>query len=300
MITLTSEHLTVALDPEAGGIVVSADWHDASGDKFAMLHAPADRPTGKDHRPWYGTWPLVPFANRAFGAKLRVGDEVLQLDTNDGSHNLHGYGWSSPWSVGESRPDGVTLTHIKRDGDAYRYHCEQEITLEADGALKLHLRIRNDASRALPFGLGHHPWFPLDNDTTLLAPATGEVMLGRDYRPESHRPVPPDQHWNKARVIEQGKEVVSQFTGWSGRAVLDYPSRGHAIEITASESLSCPLLWTPGNAAFVCFEPQSHVLGAPGEDTAIAAGPLKMLEPGERLTGWMRLRVLQHEVVLNS
>jgi aldose 1-epimerase len=294
MITLTSDQLTVTLDPEAGGMVVAADWHDASGDKFAMLHSPADRPSGKDQRPWYGTWPLVPFANRAFDAKLRFGNEVLQLDTNDGPHNLHGYGWSSAWSMGESRADGVTLTHIKREGDAYRYHCEQEITLEADGALKLHLRIRNDAARALPFGIGHHPWFPLDKDTTLLAQAAGEVMLGDEYRPTGHGAFVAGRDWNSARIVEQGREVVTQFLGWNGKAVLNYPSRGHAIEITASESLSCPLLWTPGNAPFVCFEPQSHVLGAPSEEAGMAAGPLKMLEPGERLTGWMRLRVLPH------
>jgi aldose 1-epimerase len=49
------------------------------------------------------------------------------------------------------------------------------------------------------------------------------------------------------------------------------------------------VVWAPAGADFLCVEPQSHAAGAPSEAVVRAASPLRRLQPGEALEGWMRV-----------
>jgi aldose 1-epimerase len=295
MITLTNAGLTTTIEPENGGLIASLVWRHGGRD-HALLHAPASRPSG-DGRAWYGCWPLVPFANRAFGGVMMDGDEAIALPPNDArGDTLHGFGWNAPWAVADESAHALTIGHHRREGaDPYRYGAEQAISLEDDGCLLVGLRIRNEASRPLPFGIGLHPWFPLDPDTTVTVDASEVLAVGDGYRAVGHGPVGEATDFRSPRRLDGPGECVANFLDWRGEAIIAYPSRGYSIGVSASESLRRPLLWTPGGADFVCFEPMSHALGAPSEAAARAAAPLARLEPGERLTGFMRVRPIAHD-----
>ena len=90
-------------------------------------------------------------------------------------------------------------------------------------------------------------------------------------------------------VFATGRETAWSFLGWDGIARIETPSTGLAITLTASESLRCPVVWAPAGADFLCVEPQSHAIGAPSEAAARAAAPLRRLQPGETLEGWLRI-----------
>ena len=94
----------------------------------------------------------------------------------------------------------------------------------------------------------------------------------------------------RGRLVAGADELAISYVDWTGEASLSTASTGLGIGINASASLRHPVLWSPPDADFVCFEPQSHSIGAPSEPAARVATPLQRLAPGETLSGWMALR----------
>ncbi len=292
MLVLSTEGGTVEIDPASGGNIISARLRHG-GALVDVLHSPKERPVVEGFA-WHGCWPLAPFANRAFGGLMMTAAGPLQLPINDPRNNaaIHGFSTHAAWQIISSDASAATIEHQRLSGgDPYRYVARQTISLEADGALSVQLSVENRAATALPHGLGLHPWFPCDDDTTFQANAGKAMVFGPGYRPTGYGAVDAASDWREPRR-PKGGERIANFLDWDGVAMLRYPSRGFAIRIEASQSMRNGLLWTPGTTDFVCFEPQSHAVGAPSEAAAQAAAPLKLLERGETLSGEMRLRLL--------
>jgi aldose 1-epimerase len=296
MIILSNDISVAEIDPVAGGLIASCKVK--RGDAMVdLLYAPAEKRIVGGFR-WHGCWPLIPFANRAFGGIVLDDDGPIRLPTNDpaGGARLHGFSALAAWDVitqeQQHEQASLTIRHLRLTGDdPYRYEAHQTISLGEDGALSVAIAVTNRAKRPLPYGIGLHPWFPAAEDTTFEARAMSAMRFGPGYRPIGHGPVDSMSDWNAAGRLK-GAERVANFLDWDGFARIETASRGIAVEIEASETLRKALLWTPGDADFVCFEPQSHALGAPSEEAARVAAPLKRLAPGETLEGSMLLRLV--------
>ncbi|MBT9290355.1 aldose 1-epimerase [Prosthecodimorpha staleyi] len=268
--------------PEAGGLLHRLTVEHGGG-VVDLVHAPAGAEPSTASPNLFGLWPLVPFANRAFGGRVEADGIAFQVALNDpgGGAAIHGFGWQANWRTIEAGPAHVLLEHRRDDGpDPYRYVAQQRFTLSEAG-LRVDLSVVNTGARPLPFGLGLHPWFPRDPDTRLTLRAGGALILGPGYRATGHGPVPGELDFGSGARVHRGRELVASYTGWDGTARLDYPARGFAIRISADPDLSAPLLWAPPDADFVCLEPQTHAIGAPSEAAARAVTPLRVLAPGE-------------------
>ncbi|HEY5797772.1 MAG TPA: hypothetical protein VIU82_22430, partial [Bosea sp. (in: a-proteobacteria)] len=164
----------------------------------------------------------------------------------------------------------------------------QDIRLD-DAGMTVALAITNEADRALPYGIGHHPWFPCSADTRLGMTASGALILGKAYRATGSERLVEGGPYAGKPVFANGGETAWSFLGWDGTARIETPSTGLAITLSASETLRCPVVWAPAGADFLCVEPQSHAIGSPSEKAAREAAPLSSLEPGEMLQGWLRI-----------
>jgi aldose 1-epimerase len=142
---------------------------------------------------------------------------------------------------------------------------------------------------ALPFGIGHHPWFPCAPDTRLVMRSTGALVFGEAFRATGRQAFAEGGPYAKARPFRSADVTAWSLLGWDGTARIETPSAGLAITLTASETLRCPVVWAPAQADFLCVEPQSHAIGAPSEPAARMASPLRRLKPGETLEGWLRI-----------
>lgn len=290
MIELDNGSYRARILPEHGGMVAALDWRGPGGQVLPLLHAPEGARPGTGDTSKFGSWAMLPFANRAFDGIVDDGETrfVLPLD-QAGNGPIHGYGWSSRWSVAEHGPTRLRLDHDREAGDGpYRYRAVQEIVLDGAG-MTIALSVTNRADRALPFGLGHHPWFPCAPDTTLAMRNAGALILGERYRATGQRAFGDGGPYAKPRLVAGGDETAWSFLGWDGTARIETPSRGLAIVLTASESLRCPVVWAPAGADFLCVEPQSHAIGSPSERAAREAAPMRRLQPGESLEGWLRI-----------
>jgi aldose 1-epimerase len=291
VITLGTEAFTARLSPAHGGIISALDWVAPSGRRHALLFSPKGAVPGLVAPNRFGLWPMVPFANRAFGGRVDDGSQVMLLPINDPAMNatIHGFGWQSRWVVEQHEPARITLVHARLEGDdPYRYRAALTLTLH-DEQVRLALTLTSLAERVLPFGAGFHPWFTCADDTELAMTSRRELVLGPGYRATGVRSLPDGGPFGAGRPVRQVGELAVSYVDWVGEAVFSTPSTGLALCVDASDSFRHPVLWTPPGSGFVCFEPQSHGIGAPSDAATRAVTPLKALGPGENLEGWMTI-----------
>lgn len=291
-LVISAAPYALEIEPAAGGLVASARWSNG-GRAVDILHAPAgaEGSTAAPNR--FGLWPLLPFANRAFGAVIDDGAMRFATPVNDpdtGS-TIHGFGWQASWSVVELSGEHVVMEHLRLEGpDPYRYRARFAV-VATSRAIVFRLVLTSLAEQPLPHGLGLHPWFIADAATRFEANAGGAVDLGPGYRPRGVIRFGDGGPFARARRLDPDRETAWSFLDWDGAATLVDPTRGLRIAITASPTLRQPVLWAPPGAGFLCFEPQSHAIGAPSDAAGRAATPLVTLAPGQSMVGSMRLAV---------
>lgn len=288
MLELAADGLSAGILPEVGGMVVRLDWRGPDGRIQPVLRPPAQTPSTAEPNHG-GTWAMLPFANRAFGGLVDDGETRFQVPRNDPGGTIHGFGWQSAWDVLREDRGHTIIAHRRAEGpDPYRYRAQQEIALEA-GGMTIRFSVTNEADRALPFGIGHHPWFPCAADTRLRLRAAGALTFAEAFRATGSQALPDGGPYAEGAAFRSATVTAWSFLGWDGQARIETRSTGLAIDITASANLDCPVVWAPAGADFLCVEPQSHAIGAPSEPAARAATPLQRLAPGETLEGWMRI-----------
>lgn len=293
MPTLSAGPYSARIAPAAGAIVTALDWRGPDDRLHPLLHAPAGLAPQTATPNKFGAWAMLPFANRAFDSLIDDGEQRFTVPANDPSGTIHGFGWQSDWQVERSDqgrdPGHTALIHRRRAGpDPYRYLARQDIRLDTAG-MTVELSLTNEADRALPFGMGLHPWFPCAPDTRLAMTAAGALVFGDKFRATGTRAFPDGGPYAGKPVFATGAETAWSFLGWDGVARIETPSAGVALTISASENLRFPVVWAPAGADFLCVEPQSHAAGAPSEAIVRAVSPLARLAPGETLSGRMRI-----------
>lgn len=288
---LTAHGFEATLEPDNGGLIRSIDWTAANGRRHALLYAPDDA-LGLPNSPRrFGLWAMVPFANRAFGAVIRHGDELIELPVNDPETGsaIHGFGWQVVWEPAHIGNERIILRHFRGEGDdPYRYTAQISISL-VPGAAAIALSVVNLADEALPYGIGLHPWFNCATDTTLTLNAGGEFSFAPGFRATGLTSYTDGGPYREAVIVRQARETAHSLTGWTGEALIESPSQGLGLVVRASPNLNCPVVWAPADAPFLCVEPQSHGIGAPSDKLAGELTPVTVLQPGETLSGWIRL-----------
>ncbi len=149
-LSLSSGRSTAVVHPSIGGRLGQLDLGDGP-----ILRGHAAGLGGLD----WGCYPLIPWSNRLPGGTLRFDGIVDELPVNhpDGSA-IHGLAASCPWSVVERTERRVELV-VDLHGGPYDVRGAQSYEL-SDGRLDLRVRATNIGARAVPVGIGIHPWFP--------------------------------------------------------------------------------------------------------------------------------------------
>ena len=278
IIRLQTTDSEVLLCPEIGGAVARFTWRGIN-----ILRRAPDAAINEKLVRQMGSYPLVPYSNRIGQGKLIVGDQIFPLRANfpPGPHAIHGFGWQREWRVAKRGVDVVEL-QLQHAADVdWPFACEatQTVRLNAN-TLQLRLTVKNTDTRAMPSGLGFHPFFPLTPETHLQADWKGMWKMDADSLPTTLVAVPPEADYSQLRPAS-GWAVDNCFTGWSRRAVLDYPT--HRMQIDASEACRQIVVFAPNDGRnFIALEPVTNInnafaLAAKG----VAETGMRMLAAGE-------------------
>lgn len=258
-LVLRSASLMAEIVPQVGGGLARLDWL-ASGAPQPLLRALAPDAPGVPTPSQLACFPLLPWSNRMAPSGFVFDGERHAPAPNRAGEPcpIHGDGWQQAWHVAEHTDTAMTLELARPDAAPFSYRAELRYILQ-DSALAVELNVTNLGDKALPFGIGLHPWLPDPGGAFLQASADGVWLSGADKLPATHAPVPPDWRFDTpATLPPDGVDHV--FDGWPGLARIRWPKRGVGLEIEAD--MDYFILYVPVGRDFFCFEPVDHPINA--------------------------------------
>lgn len=287
LLALRAGRLEVDLAPQAGGSIVrfSVDGrHDVLRRTAVDVLAEA---TTAHRGNATACYPLLPFSNRIAGGRLHFDGQEIVLRRNwpDVDHPMHGDGWATAWRVErrDVRSAEIAYDHAAASdgGWPFAYRARQSYRLD-DDRLTVRLALENREARAVPAGIGLHPFFVRDAATDLQCRAKSVWLADAEVLPIERIDVPAAWDFSAGRRV--GEVALDNcFEGWDGLARIAWPERGLGLEMSASEAFRTLVIFTPPQRPFFCIEPVSHANGQIAA-TRLAAGDTIAGEVTFRLT----------------
>ncbi len=289
MIELRSGGLRAVVLPAAGGGLARLDWLGGAAPLAVLRPAPDGIALPLPGQ--MACFPLVPWSNRIAPVGFEFeGRRITPAPTREGEPcPIHGEGWRLPWHVEARDESSVVLSLYRRDGSPFAFTAHLAYTLYSN-TLRVTLKVTNNGSHPLPFGLGLHPWMPAPDDALVRAPADGVWLSGADKLPAERSALP--QAWDFAGDVPRPlppEGVDNAFTGWDGSAQIDWPSRRLRLRISAD--MGYYILYAPPGKDFFCFEPVDHPINAHNLPGGAVANGLTVLAPGQDLRRTVRFAV---------
>ncbi len=292
LLRLRAGRLAVDLAPHAGGAVARFAIEGADGP--VDLLRPTDIETLTNGRGNASScYPLVPYSNRIADGRLIVEGRDIYLRPNwpGQRHPMHGDGWSRPWLVERANETDADLLYVHdRQGWPFPYRARQSFRLTED-ALSIGISVQSGDPSPVPAGIGLHPFFVRDEDTTLSCRLARVWLADAEVLPTTRVDIPPRMDFSTPRKVSS-VTLDNCFDGWDGRAVITWPSRRLRLELEASPVFSHTVIYIPEGRPYFCVEPVSHAnngfaLHALGvEDVGY-----RLLANGDRLAGEVVFRV---------
>ncbi len=233
------------------------------------------------------SFPLVPLANRVENNifKFRGKTYMFKPNTEWDKHFLHGEAWISDWILLNKEKTEVEIEYFCENSpfSPYCYRAYQKISIKEDNIL-MQLEVKNCGNIALPFGLGHHPFFFQDDTTMLKAKANFYYGEKHDFLPDEKKDIPLDLNFESHRRLPK-YWVNNGFGGWDGKAQILCPNHKIGADITTSKNFTDYFIFvsdTKFDASykndFFCFEPMTHHANAHQDDV----DALEILEAEEQ------------------
>ncbi|BAI96118.1 aldose 1-epimerase [Sphingobium sp. TA15] len=266
-----------ALAPAVGGSLAAL--------RFAGTEILRTAPASSADPLQMASFPLVPYANRIAHGRFRFAgrDVRLPLNFGDHPHSIHGIGWTSAWHVEAVAQDSAHLTH-RYDGDGgwpWAYEAQQHFTL-FDDTIEMRLTLRNIGDEAMPAGLGFHPYFQADEDSSLQFQADRLWLAAADLLPVREVAADALGDWSAGAPVRGDGLIDNVYGGWNGSAIIRRGD-GTRIELSASGA-SWFHVYRPPLSRDFCLEPVSHM-----PDAVNRPEGMESMEPGAEKTLSLRI-----------
>lgn len=293
LVTLKSGSLRVVIAPQIGG-ALAAYYEDTADGPLHWLR-PATRAAFELRDPLrMASFPLLPYCNRIRDARFDFDGRHIDLSGNDPrfAHALHGNAWRRPWRVGAQTATSVEL-HFAHEPDAalagdwpFRYRAQQRIELIGD-ALQITLSAQNLADRPMPFGMGHHPYYPRTAHTVVTAQVDAMWHADADVLP-THLGPHPAVDALRTGMSADAFELDNNFAHWSHTATVAWPDEGRELTMTAAEPFNHMVVFAPANDPQLCVEPVTNTTDSFNVSGATDDVGGTVLMPGEEMAATVK------------
>ena len=237
---------------------------------------------------------LVPFANRIAHGVFRLGGTDVRLEPNAAgqAHPLHGQGWRNPWRVESAQSGLLEMSFEHPAGEwPWAYAARQVLSLDEQG-LEVRLWLENRDGRPMPAGLGWHPYLRRSPRLRLRTQVSGVWLTDEECLPTRHADETYFGDWSRGGRLLGDTAIDHCYSGWSGEAEVEWPEQMLCLRLSAGDPLRWLHLYAPPGRDFFCLEPVSHMPDALNRTEPAAVTGIKMLAPGEHMTGAIRLSVV--------
>lgn len=280
--------LILSVCPALGGAITRLAYQD-----FALLR-PWDGEGNVRHS---GCFVLAPFSNRIGGSGFEHEGAHYPLRTisPDFPLPIHGLAWQRPWTVASCDETSLTLelTHRPQGDEVldwpFAFQLRHTLWLSEE-SLEMQLTLRNLDQRSMPAGLGWHPYFARHGVPVVQFSAQSVWLSDEANLPRVRAEIPAQWDFQQARPLyEPGLDNC--FSGWDGKARIQWPQQSIELLISASEELDHLVVFTPSaDKGFFALEPTSHANNALGMPEPLSNG-MRVLAPGATLTARCKLHV---------
>ncbi|MDG2989439.1 aldose epimerase [Candidatus Synechococcus calcipolaris G9] len=224
--------------PERGGLISGWQWRGQE-----ILYLDRDRFANPDLSVRGGIPILFPICGNLPNNEFIYEDQKYSL-------KQHGFARDLPWQVQDHQGNSIVLrlgdTEATRGVYPFEFDLEFTYTLGTD-SLGLELRITNPGERPLPFSLGLHPYFAVQEkeQLTFNLPINGMV----------------DQKTQRPLTFAGGFDWAAPELDLACRPLLGHRARvsdrqrGYHLDLNFSPEFTTLVFWTLHGKDYYCLEP---------------------------------------------
>jgi aldose 1-epimerase len=170
----------------------------------------------------------------------------------------------------------------------WAYRATQRFSLSPE-ALLVELELENRSDSPMPCGFGMHPYYDRTERVRLRAQAPVRWVGSQYLLPEWSEPAPAEWDFRAPRELSPLAEMDGCFGQFGGRARLEWPEKGCALDIEADPIFGVMIVYVPAGQDFFCLETVSNVNDAFNlEARGVAGNGTIVLAPGQSASGSMR------------
>jgi aldose 1-epimerase len=299
LIALASGAMRVLVAPHVGG-AIAAYYEATPAGALHWLRPATDDALAERNPLRMASFPLLPYCNRIRDARFEFAGQTVDLagDGNLFAHALHGHAWRRPWRVGARTANSLEL-HFEHTPDPqatgdwpFRYRALQRIELAGD-ALRVTLSAHNLDERPMPFGMGHHPYYPRTTNTRVHAQVQAMWHADSEVLPTHLGPHPAVDAMREGMSAD-AYDLDNNFAGWSRSATIAWPDEGRQLTLTAQAPFDHMVVFAPSSEALLCVEPVTNTTDCFNADDSRDHVGGCVLQPGEQITAsvhWTPQRV---------
>ncbi len=289
--TLQNEYWQAGILPETGAsvafgrVMVKGAWRD-------ILRPTTETDYGNSSK--CASFIMMPWCNRIKDGILRAEGTEYQLHIEKDDHTArHGDVRKRTWEVVSAEDTRILMrfdsTHFDDINFPFRFTGEAEYRIDG-GVFTWRLSLRNDDTRSMPCGFGHHPYFVRD-PLSVTIPCATMFVLENYLAVDAPIPIAPEvdfripkplgtfefNHVLSGRVAEQEARIVYEDVD---------------IKMTSDPLFSHYLIYAPAGEPFWALEPMTQVNdGFNLYERGISEAGVLMLAPGEMASAEMHLTV---------
>jgi aldose 1-epimerase len=301
--TLQNDYWQVGILPETGASIAFGRVNKG-GAWINVLRPTSESDYGNSSN--CSSFIMLPWCNRIKNGLLRFDGQEYQLrTTKDDGTARHGDVRGRAWNIDQA--DAIHLRMSIRSEDypdmnwPFKFSAKAAYDLD-DDLLMWTLSIRNEDSRPMPAGFGHHPYFVRSTNP----PPQVEIRCQQQFELVDYMAVAapiavkPELDFRHLRPLDE-MERNDLLTGRIGHeedacAHLHFPDSNFDVRMIAEYVFEQILLYAPQGKPFFAVEPMTNA--SDGFNLAAANIPgsgVFILQPGEEKSGQVFLDFDSHE-----
>ena len=285
-VLLKSGTLELELWPSIGGCVASFTW-EQSGRRIDLMRSATPRALPERDGRELASFPLFPFSNRVNDGHFTFQGRAVELVRNTPpDHPIHGHVWQRPSEVTLATATSAELVCRYPGADwPWAYRARQRFVL-SPSALSVELELTNESDSPMPCGFGMHPYYDRTEGVRLQAIAPVRWVGSQYLLPEWSEPVPAAWDFSEPQKLSPLAEMDGCFGRFGGKARLEWPEKGAALDISADPIFGVMIVYVPAGQDFFCLETVSNVNDAFNlEARGVAGNGTLVLAPGASARG---------------
>jgi len=286
----------VGILPQTGGSIAFARLKHNGG--WADFMRPTPESSYAD-APDCASYVLIPWASRINNAQFTFKGTAYTLRRNQKNFAIHGIGRDYPWHIEASSGNSVVLSfnsaNYANANFPFRFSARLQYEIQ-DSCFFLKTSLKNEDTRAIPGGFGHHPFFQRSlttqpDNVELEIPCTEYMDLSSGVPTKAPEPILEHLDFTKLRSVGR-VNIDDCLTGRDDSKPIRivYPDAGREVIFHADALFRVVVLYAPPDEDYFAVEPLTMATdGFNLYEKNIPGSGVFVLEPGEEKSGTMYL-----------